>query len=44
VRSTLERDPDELAEVGRRGRAFFLDNDADFRRRLVAAVDRLIAS
>ncbi|MEA2827990.1 MAG: hypothetical protein QOG43_2429 [Actinomycetota bacterium] len=44
VRSTLEREPDELAAMGRRARAFFLDNDADFRRRLVAAVGRLAAS
>ncbi|MEA2901476.1 MAG: hypothetical protein QOH36_1363 [Actinomycetota bacterium] len=44
VRATLERDPAELARLGRRARSFFLENDADFRQRLVAAVNRLVPS
>ena len=41
VRATLERDTDELLELGRRAREWYLENDAAFARRLTAAVDDL---
>ena len=41
VRATLERDPNELVQLGRRARAFYLENHAAFVGRLTAAVDDL---
>lgn len=43
-RSTLERDTDELLELGRRARAFYLENHTAFVERLTNAVDELTGS
>jgi glycosyltransferase involved in cell wall biosynthesis len=41
VRSTLNRDVEDLCGMGRRARQFFLDNHASFVKRLTAAIDEL---
>ncbi|MEY2460196.1 MAG: hypothetical protein QOG30_2026 [Acidimicrobiaceae bacterium] len=41
VRATLEHDPDDLLELGRRGREWYLENHAAFVTRLTDAVDDL---